>query len=193
MLRHWAGCGCLGTSSPLESPCCTGQEEAGGALVFTLERAQCLAPALLLLGGNTSFSHPTHCLPNRLRASSCLTARGSDGREGGTCPKEGPNSGSPPPPPPLAGREVGPLFCFYCLGFFLPPLKRPRRWHWAARHGGAYPHTCEPSTQEAEAGDWRVHGQPGLHSNPAETVSELGVVEGSLLSLCQQVQGFSPC
>lgn len=64
-------------------------------------------------------------------------------------------------------------------------------------HSGAY---LWPSTDKAEAEDWRVHGQPGLHSNSlqqkkegwlvsswivTETISALGVVGVCWLSLGQ--------
>lgn len=97
----------------------TGQEEAGGAPVFTLERAQCLAPALLLLGGNTSFSHPATLSPEKTQSFKLSYCAGV-WREVGACPKEGPNSGSQ-----RAGwqRRSGASVLLLLLGLLLASLE----------------------------------------------------------------------
>lgn len=107
LLRGWPRCGLMGTSSPRISLLCfMGQEEAGGALVFIFEPAQCSSPALLCCWAETLHSQiSSYCLKH----TQCKLQR--------------------------SGVS---LFFSCCLGFFWPPLKRPKRWHKDARHSGAH-------------------------------------------------------
>jgi hypothetical protein len=43
---------------------------------------------------------------------------------------------------------------------------------------GEMTHTCNPTTQESEGGESKVHGQSGLHNSEFKTI--MGCISGTL-------------
>lgn len=163
-----------------------------------------MAPALLLSGWRKHFILTSATLSPQQTQSFKLSYCAGVWREGGTCPKEGSNAGSP-----RAGRQTsGACVLLLLLGLLLASLEETQEMALGCQAQWRTPANPVHGKLKQGIGEFMVnlgyiatvfssHRREGRKlRNPCRDSSRTGCCRSQSarsLSLGQRVQGFSPC